>query len=135
MEFVRLGDKKVVGALMAASPLLALNEMSDGNPSKALARGYVTAYERRIGTKAVTFGANVYDGGLLLHKAIPVAAQRAKPGTVEFRNALRDALERTRDFPGTQGVFNMSPEDHSGLDKRSRVMLVIRDHGWHLAGE
>lgn len=136
MEFIRLGDKKVVGALMAASPMLVLNEIPDSNPSKAVARGYITAYEKRHGAKAVTFGANVYDGGLLLHKAIAqVAASRAKPGTAEFRAALRDALERTRDFAGTQGVFNMSPQDHSGLDKRSRVMVVIKDHGWKLAGD
>lgn len=134
-EFIRLGEKKVNGALMAASPMLALNEISDSNPSKAVARAYITAYEKRHGAKAVTYGANVYDGGLLLHKAIPLAAQRAKPGTAEFRAALRDALERTRDFAGTQGVFNMSPADHSGLDKRSRVMVVIKDHGWKLAGD
>lgn len=133
IEFIRLGQKKVEGALMAASPMLVLNEIADSNPSKAVARGYITAYEKRHGARAVTFGANVYDGGLLLHKAIPLAAQRAKPGTAEFRAALRDALERTRDFAGTQGVFNMSPEDHSGLDKRSRVMVVIKDHGWKLA--
>lgn len=135
IEFIRLGQKKVEGALMAASPMLVLNEIADSNPSKAIARGYITAYEKRHGGRAVTYGANVYDGGLLLHKAIPLAAQRAKPGTAEFRAALRDALERTRDFAATQGVFNMSPADHSGLDKRSRVMVVIKDHGWKLAGE
>lgn len=135
MEFIRLGAKKVEGALMAASPMLVLNEIADSNPSKAVARGYIAAYEKRHGARAVTFGANVYDGGLLLHKAIAQAAQRAKPGTAEFRAALRDALERTREFAGTQGVFNMSPDDHSGLDKRSRVMVTIRDHGWRLAGE
>lgn len=140
-EFIRLGAKKVAGALMAASPLLvALHEIPDSNPSKAVAQGYATAYERRHGAKATGNGngASVYDSGLLLHKAIAQVAQvapSAKPGTAEFRAALRDALERTRDFAGTQGLFNMSPADHSGLDKRSRVMLVIHDHTWKLAGD
>ena len=35
----------------------------------------------------------------------------------------------------TQGVYNMSPEDHSGFDRRGRVMLTIRDHGWRLVAE
>ena len=134
-EFVRLGDKKVVGALMAASPMLAINDMPDGNPSKALARGYVAAYEKLHGDRAVTFGANVYDAGLLLAQAIPKAIMQGKPGTAAFRTALRDALERTREFPVTQGVVNMTPEDHSGFDGRGRVMLTIRDHTWRRVGE
>lgn len=132
-EFIRRGDKKAAGALMAGSPMRVINELADGNPSKALARAYITAYERRHGGRAVTFGANVYDAGRLLHHAIAQVAPRAKPGTPEFRAALRDALERTRELAGTQGIFNMSPADHSGLDKRSRVMMTIRDHGWKLA--
>jgi branched-chain amino acid transport system substrate-binding protein len=135
MDFIRRGDKKVAGALLAVSPMLALQEIPDGNPSKALARGYVAAYEKRHGARAVTYGANVYDAGLLLHNALAQAAKRAKPGTAQFRAALRDALEGTREFVATQGVFNMSPQDHSGLDKRSRVMVVIRDHTWKLVAD
>ncbi len=135
MDFIRRGDKKAEGALMAASPLLVLRDLADGNPSKALALAYVTAYEKRHGARAVGIGANVYDAGLLLHKTLAQILPRAKPGTAEFRAALRDALEKTRDFPVTQGVVSMSPADHSGLDKRSRLMMVIRDHGWKLLAD
>lgn len=132
MDFIRRGDKKVVGALLAASPLLAINELADGNPSKALGRAYITAYERRHGGRAAAFSANVYDAGLLLHKTLGQILPRARPGTPEFRAALRDALEQTRDFPVTQGVITMSAADHAGLDKRSRLMMVIFDHTWKL---
>ncbi len=134
-EFIRLGGKKVHGAYMAASLMLALAEIPDSNPSKPIARGYITAYENLHGAKAATFGANVYDAGLLLKRAIPLAAQKAKPGTAEFRAALRDALEQTREFVATQGVYNMSPEDHSGFDKRGRVMLIVHEYAWRLAAD
>lgn len=134
-EFIRLGGKKVEGSFMAASLMLALNEIPDSNPSKPVAQGYIAAYEKLHGAKAATFGANVYDAGLLLKRAIPLAAQKARPGSAEFRAALRDALEQTREFVATQGVYNMSAEDHSGFDKRGRVMLTIRDHGWRLVGD
>jgi len=131
-EFIRLGGKKVEGSFMAASLMLAINEIPDSNPSKAVAQGYMAAYEKLHGAKAATFGANVYDAGLLLQKAIPAATKKGKPGTAEFRAALRDALEQTKEFVGTQGVYNMTPQDHSGFDKRGRVMLTIRDGAWHL---
>ena len=134
-EFIRLGGKKVHGAYMAASLMLALAEIPDSNPSKPIARGYITAYENLHGAKAATFGANVYDAGLLLKRAIPLAAQKARPGTAEFRAALRDALEQTKEFVATQGVYNMSPEDHSGFDKRGRVMLIVHEYAWRLAAE
>src|SRR3546814_10479063 len=78
------------------------------------------------GERPATFGANVFDAGLLLEKAIPQAAKSAKPGTKEFRSALRDALENTHELVATQGVYNMSPEDHSGFDDRGRVLLTVR---------
>jgi branched-chain amino acid transport system substrate-binding protein len=134
-EFIRLGGKKVDGAFMAASLILALPEIADGNPSKPIAQGYVSAYEKLHGMKAATFGANVYDAGLLLRQAIPQAMQKGKPGSAEFRAALRDALEQTRDLVGTQGVYNMSPADHSGFDQRGRVMLTIREFAWHVVPE
>ena len=79
-----------------------------------------------------TFGANVYDAGLLLQQAVPIAEKTGKPGTEAFRVALRDALEQTRELVGTQGVYNMSAADHSGFDERGRELIVVRDGGWKL---
>ncbi len=69
----------------------------------------------------------MYDAGLLLANAIPQAAKAGKPGTKEFRAALRDALEKTKELVGTQGVYNMTPQDHSGFDARGRELITVRD--------
>jgi len=74
----------------------------------------------------------VYDAGLLLEKAIPLAEQKAQPGTPAFRAALRDALEQTHELPGTQGVYSMSAEDHSGFDIRGRELITVKDGRWAL---
>ena len=63
---------------------------------------------------------------------MPVALKTAKPGTVQFREALRNALETTKEVAGTQGVYNMSPTDHSGLDKRGREMIIVKNGQWKL---
>ncbi|HTY98615.1 MAG TPA: ABC transporter substrate-binding protein, partial [Rhodocyclaceae bacterium] len=131
-DFIRLGGKKVEGGYMAASLMLVLDEIPNSHPSKKVAQGYIAAYDKIYGTKPATFGANVYDAGLMLQRAVPEALKKAKPGTPEFRAALRDALEQTRELVGAQGVYNMTPQDHSGFDARGRVMMILRDGAWHL---
>jgi branched-chain amino acid transport system substrate-binding protein len=131
-DFIRLGGKQVEGALMAASLMLVLDEIPASHPSKKMAQEYIAAYEKLHGNKPATFGANVYDAGLMLQQAVPVAAKKAKPGTPEFRAALRDALEQIKELTGTQGVYNMTPQDHSGFDARGRVMMTLKDGAWHL---
>jgi len=58
------------------------------------------------------------------------ALKKAKPGTAEFRSALRDALESLREVPGAHGIFNTSSTDHLGLDQRARVMVKIENGAW-----
>ncbi|MGO3743572.1 ABC transporter substrate-binding protein [Kerstersia sp.] len=131
-DFLKLGGKKVEGTILAASLMLVMDEVPDSHPSKAVARQYIDAYKARYGQEPATFGANVYDAGLLLQAAIPVAAQAGQPGTPAFRQALRDALEQIRELPATQGVYNMTPQDHSGFDERGRELITVKDGAWHL---
>ena len=131
-DFLRMGGAKVEGAVLAASLMLVLPEIADSVPSKKVAQDYVAAYEKLYGSKPATFGANVYDAGLLLQRAIPEAAKHGKPGTPQFRAALRDAIEGTKELVGTQGVYNMTPADHSGFDERGRVLITVRDGKWQL---
>lgn len=134
-DFIRLGAKKVEGAYMAASLMLVLGEIPDGHPSKKMAQGYIAAYEKIYGAKPATFGANVFDAGLMLRQTVPEALKKGKPGTPEFRSALRDALEHTKELVGTQGVYNMTPQDHSGFDARGRVMMTLKDGAWRLVAD
>ncbi|MGO3028199.1 ABC transporter substrate-binding protein [Pseudomonas helleri] len=130
--FLQLGGRKVEGTILAASLMLVIDEVPDDHPSKRVARKYINDYTQLNGSAPATFGANVYDAGLLLEQAIPTALQKGKPGTPEFRSALRDALEQTHELAGTQGVYNMSPEDHSGFDKRGRELITVKDGKWVL---
>jgi branched-chain amino acid transport system substrate-binding protein len=131
-DFLRLGGAKVEGTVLAASLMLVLPEIPDSTASKRVAMDYIAAYEKSFGSKPATFGANVYDAGLLLEHAMPEAAKKAKPGTAAFRAALRDALETTHELVGTQGVYNMTPADHSGFDERGRVLITVKNGAWQL---
>jgi branched-chain amino acid transport system substrate-binding protein len=134
-DFVRLGGKGVDGAVMAASLMLVLDQVPETNPARKTATDYIAAYEKLYGAKPATFGANVYDAGLLLQHAVPEAARKAKPGSEEFRVALRDALESIKEMVGTQGVYNMTAQDHAGFDKRGRELMMLRNGVWQLIPE
>ncbi|WP_425640725.1 ABC transporter substrate-binding protein [Marinomonas gallaica] len=129
--FLRLGGKAVEGTILAASSMLVLDDVPS-SPSKEIATKYITDYKALHGEIPATFGGNVLDAGLLLENAIPTALKLGKPGSAEFRSALRDALEETHEMPATQGVYNMTQEDHSGFDERGRVLITVKDGKWAL---
>lgn len=130
-DFIRLGGKAVEGTLMAGGPMLVADDLPAGNSIKAVALGYIKAYEAKYGAGSTsTFGANTWDAGLLLQKAVPAALKKAKPGTPEFRSALRESLEGAKEVVGAQGVFNMTAQNHNGMDQRARVMMTVKGGKW-----
>jgi len=134
-DFIKLGKEKVKGTVLAAGPMLVIDEIPATNPTRKVALAYIAAYEKQFGAKPATFGANTWDGGILLEQAIPVALKAGKPGTEAFRSALRDAVEKEREIVGTQGVFNMSATNHNGMDERARVLVVVKDGRFRLLAE
>jgi branched-chain amino acid transport system substrate-binding protein len=132
-DFLRVGGKDVEGTLLPAGPVLVAAQLPDSSPVKKVAIDYVSRYEATHGKgSATTFGAHSWDAGILLGVTVPQALKKAQPGTKEFRAALRDALEGVREVVGAHGVYNMSANDHVGLDQRSRVMVRIENGGWKL---
>jgi branched-chain amino acid transport system substrate-binding protein len=101
------------------------------HPSKKLATDFVARYEKQFGEGTRNqFAAHGYDAYLVLNQLVPQALKKARPGTPEFRAALRDALESGTDIPITQGVVHYTPEDHFGLEEKARVMLTIQNGTW-----
>lgn len=135
-DFLRVGGKDVEGTILPAGPVLVAAQLPDSNPVKAAGLDYVKRYETAYGIGSVsTFGAHANDAGVLLAAAIPAALQNAKPGTPEFRSALRDAIENVKDVVYSQGVVTMKPDDHVGQDKRARVLVTIENGAWKLLPE
>jgi branched-chain amino acid transport system substrate-binding protein len=132
-DFLRVGGKDIEGAFVPTSPVVVAASLPPDHPAKAQAVAYVKRYEAAQGPGSVSaFGAYTWDAGLLLAQAIPVALKAARPGTREFRSALRDAIEAVHDLHGSNGVTNMSKTDHLGLDQRARVIVKIEGGAWKL---
>jgi len=131
-DVLRVCGKDCDGMILPAGPLLVAAQLPDSNLVKASALAYTSAYEAAYGVGTTnTFGGHLWDAGQLVIAAIPQALQSgAKPGTPEFRAAMRDALENTKNLPVSQGVFNMSTTDHAGFDERARVMVKVENGKW-----
>ena len=133
-DFLRVGGKAVEGAIIPSGPVVVVNELPDSNPAKAPGADYKQRYEAAFGAgTTTTFGANAWDAMLVLQRAVPDALKKAKPGTVEFRTALRDAIEGVRGLPATHGVINMSAADHNGFGPDAPVMITISGGKWALS--
>jgi branched-chain amino acid transport system substrate-binding protein len=119
-----------------SGPLVVAEDLPEDNPIKPVALDFVQRYEQAFGEGSRNASSGyTYDAYLLLNAAIPVAMRKAKPGTPEFRPALRDALENVHNVIGTHGVYNMTPKDHSGLDDRARVLVRVENGNWRLLKE
>lgn len=130
-DFLRVGGKDVEGTLLPAGPVLVVAQLQANHPVKNSAQAYVEKYESTYGKGSVsTFGAHAWDAGKLMEVGVAAALKKATPGTVEFRVALRDALESAKEVAGAHGVFNMSATDHLGLDDRARVMVKVEAGAW-----
>ena len=128
MDFIRIAGKAAEGVLMASGPVMDPEEQPDSALTKKPGTTLVTAYEAKYGPNSRSqFAGHSYDAFLVLQRIVPVALKTAKPGTPEFREALRQALLTERDIAATQGVYNFTEKDRYGLDDRSRILLTVKD--------
>ena len=132
-EFIKVGGKAVEGAIAPTGPLIVPEELPASNATKAVALDFTTRYESTFGAGSRNaFAGYSHDAVMILGAAIPEAMKKAKPGTPEFRAALRDALENVKNVVGTHGVYNPTAANHNGLDERARVLVRVDNGTWRL---
>ena len=133
-DFIRVGGSAVEGIYSPSPPMMVSEQLPNGYPTKKTGVAFLKLYESKYGPGSIShYAGHVWDAIKLLDVAIPIAIKKGKPGTVEFREALRDALENDiHNVVGVQAVYNMTPEDHSGIDQRGMVMVKVVNGAWKL---
>ena len=130
-DLMRVGGKAVEGAYVVSGPAVIAKQLPDSHPSKKVAIDFVQKYEKAYGPGSRNqFAGHAYDAELVLEKIIPVALKKAKPGTPEFRAALRDALENIGRTVVSHGVLNWTKDDHWGYTNETGVMLKVVNGDW-----
>src|SRR4051812_3861612 len=134
MDFIRIAGKAAEGVLMASGPVMDPEDQPDSALTKKPGMALDKAYEAKYGPNSRSqFAGHSYDAFLVLERVVPAALKTAKPGTPEFREAIREALLTERDIAASQGVYNFTEKDRYGLDDRSRILLTVKDGKYVLA--
>ncbi len=122
--FIDLAGEAANGVTFPVGKLLVAEDLPDSDPQKEVLLEYASAYEKKYNQPRSTFGGHAWDAVSLIVSAL----EKAGPD----RAAVRDELEKTQNFAGISGVFDMSPQDHSGLTKDALVMVEIMDGKWQI---
>ncbi len=132
-DFLRIAGKSAEGALLPIGPVLLPGQLPADHPSKKVVNEFSQSFFGKYGPDAgIVFAAHAFDVTQILATALPVAMQKAKPGTPEFRAALRDAIESAKNVAGANGVYNFTADDHYGLDERGAIMVRVANGDWQL---
>jgi branched-chain amino acid transport system substrate-binding protein len=131
-EFIKLGGKDVDGAIFTGEAFTVVNDLPADSPFRKPTTAFIDAYKAANGNIPSIFGAHLWDSMSHVERAIPAALKVAKPGTAEFRAALRDEIEKTKDFALNNGLSNMTPDNHNGYDERSAFVIEVKDGAFHL---
>ena len=127
-DLMRIGGKAVDGTFVVSGPAVIAEQLPDNHPSKKAAIDFVTKYEGATGPGTRNqFAGHAYDSQIVLEYAIPYALKKAKPGTPEFRAAIKEAIETHGRTIFSHGVMNWSPTDHWGYTKETGVLLKVQD--------
>ncbi|NPU13365.1 ABC transporter substrate-binding protein [Bradyrhizobium sp. 83012] len=128
MDFIRIAGKAAEGVIMASGPVMSPETQDDSALTKKPGMELNKAYEAKYGPNSRSqFAGHSFDAFEILKRVIPVALKTAKPGTPEFREAIRQALLSEKDLAASQGVYNFTEKDRSGLDDRARIILTVKD--------
>ena len=133
MDLIRVGGADVEGSFVSSGPAVVAEKLPESNASKALGVKYKEEFEKANGKgSANQFGAHAFDVVIVLQKAVPIALKKGKPGTPEFRAALKEAFETMGRTPVSQGVLNWTATDHFGYTPETGVLLRVSNGDWQV---
>jgi branched-chain amino acid transport system substrate-binding protein len=131
--YIQVGGQAVEGVIAPTGPLVVYDQLPDSNPVKKVATDFMTRYIAMFGPASRNaFAGYSYDAMLIIQAGVPTALKAGAPGTEAFRDGLRDGMEHVSNLVGTHGVYNMTPDNHNGMDERARVMVQVVNQSWKL---
>ena len=130
---LQAGGSALEGSIAPTGPVIVADQLAESAPTRKTALEFITAYEAKWGRGTRNpFAGYAWDGMLVVKAAIPDALKSGEPGTAEFRDAVRKAIESGKEVQGTHAVYRYTPEDHYGVDRRARVLVIVKDRAFKL---
>jgi branched-chain amino acid transport system substrate-binding protein len=121
-DYLEGAGKHAEGVFTASSKFAGATELPDSDPNKKVILAYKEAFKKKYGEETNQFAAGAFDAFNILTAALKQAG--------DDKPKLRDAIEKTKGYVGTYGIFNYSPDDHAGLKKDAVIMYQVRGGVW-----
>lgn len=127
-KYVELAQEAAEGHRMPATKLLIADQLPDSDPQKTVIQEFIKlytdkGYDRQFPIN--THSGYAWDALMLIVGGIEAAGTEPE--------ALRAAIEQTKEYIGISGIYSLSPQDHNGLDIDSMVMVQVKDGKFVLA--
>jgi branched-chain amino acid transport system substrate-binding protein len=122
-KYIELAGKGSEGDRMPATKLMVGTALPDSDPQKKVIAEFIHLY-RDVYKYDKEFPINTHSG--YAWDAIMIVANAMKKAGTDPK-ALRTAIEQTKGYVGVSGVYNLTAEDHNGLDVDSLVMVQVKD--------
>ena len=126
-KYIELAGKAANCNLMPATKLLVAAQLPAADPQKKVILNFIKLYKKYGYDKKFPINAHsayAWDAIMIVAKAIK------KAGTDKAK--LRAAIEKTKNYVGVSGTYNITAKDHNGLGTNSMVMLKIVNGKWKL---
>jgi len=127
--FVDLAGAAADGAICPMGRLIAVDQLSDDDPQKAVLQQFVGDFKADYGKTPNHFSAHAWDSFQIVLQVLESLPSGLS--IEEQRAQLRDGVESLQGFVGADGTFNFSAEDHVGLSTSDVVLAISKDGDWH----
>ena len=132
-DFVRVAGASAQGLIAPAGPVIVAEQLPENFVTRKMSMDFRAAFQRQHNAPTKdAFSAYAFDAMLVLANAMERVPAALKPGTAEYRTALRDAIYSTKNLTGTHGVYSFKPGNTYGVDDRARVLVKLDKGAWVL---
>ena len=132
-DLVRVAGASLEGLYAPTGPVIVAEQLPESYPTRKMDLEFRAAFQRTNNAASTDpFSAYAFDAMLVLANAIERVPATVKPGTPEYRAALRDAIYTTQNLAGTHGVYTYKRGNTYGVDDRARVLVRLEKGAWVL---
>jgi len=122
---IELAGRAAEGIIAPLGRIVIWDKLPDKHPQKAVLKKFAMDYEARFKSEPGTFGGHAHDALMMVVEAL----RKAGPDKKKIRDYIENEI---KNWPGTGGVFNMSNNDHCGLDRNAFEMVIVKNGDWEL---
>jgi branched-chain amino acid transport system substrate-binding protein len=116
---IALGGEAMEGVEFAAGKPVVPDQLDEKDPIRPIILDFDKRMKERYGVGIDQFSGHAHDVVSLVYDALKRCQEKVT------RETFRDALENTKGLKNCHGIYNYSPTDHDGLNKKDMVFIRI----------